>query len=140
MTQLILAVLFFLIVTISALVGLIRGLNKTIIRLITFAGAMILSFCISAPLTRLLANKILLEGQTLGEILLESVRSEEMIAGILDEAPLLEEAILVSPAFVMAILVFPIVFFLCSFISWIVFLCVKKPLSRVMLLFNCATT
>ncbi|MBR5187279.1 MAG: hypothetical protein IKW18_02300 [Clostridia bacterium] len=132
MTQLILAVLFFLIVTISALVGLIRGMNKTIIRLITFAGAMILSFCISAPLTRLLANKILLEGQTLGEILLESVRSEEMIAGILDEAPLLEEAILVSPAFVMAILVFPIVFFLCSFISWIVFLCVKKPLSRVM--------
>lgn len=129
MTQLILTVLFFLIVTISALVGLIRGMNKTIIRLITFVGAIVLAFCISAPLTRLLADKILLEGQTLGEILLESVRSEEMIAGILDEAPLLEEAILVSPAFVMAILVFPIVFFLCSFISWIVFLCVKKPLS-----------
>jgi len=132
MTQLILTGLFIFIVAISALVGLVRGMNKSIIRMITFAFAIILTFCISVPVTNLIANNILIEGQTLGELLLETVRSEETIAGILNESALLEAAILVLPAFAIAILVFPIVFFLCSFISWIVFLCIQKPLRKAM--------
>ena len=132
MTQLILSGLFIFIVAISALVGLIRGMNKSIIRIITFAFAIILTFCISVPVTNLIADNVLIEGQTLGELLLETIRSEETVAGILNEAPLLEAAILVLPAFAIAILVFPLVFFLLSFISWIVFLCIQKPLRRAM--------
>ena len=132
MTQLILGGLFIFIVAISALVGLVRGMNKSIIRMITFAFAIILTFCISVPVTNLIADNVLIEGQTLGELLLNAIRSEEMIAGILNESPLLEAAILVLPAFAIAILVFPLIFFLCSFISWIVFLCIQKPLRKKM--------
>ena len=132
MTQLILGGLFIFIVAISALVGLVRGMNKSIIRMITFAFAIILTFCISVPVTNLIADNVLIEGQTLGELLLNAIRSEEMIAGILNESPLLEAAILVLPTFAIAILVFPLIFFLCSFISWIVFLCIQKPLRKKM--------
>ena len=132
MTQLILGGLFIFIVAISALVGLVRGMNKSIIRMITFAFAILLTFCISVPVTNLIADNVLIEGQTLGNLLLDAIRSEEMVAGILNESPILEAAILVLPAFAIAILVFPLIFFLCSFISWIVFLCIQKPLRKAM--------
>ena len=131
MMQLILSVLFLFIVGIGALVGLIRGMNKTIIRFITFVFAIILALCISAPITHLISDKILVEGQTLGEILLESIRSEAMIAEILDEAPLLQEAILIIPDFALAIVVLPLVFLFCIFISWVVFRFIQKPLRKI---------
>lgn len=130
MVQLILLCVFLFIVTISALVGLIRGMNKTIIRGMTFAVAMVLAFCISVPITNLIAENVLLEGQTLGEILLKQIQSETMVVEILNAAPLLKEAVLVAPAFAISILVLPLVFFLCSFLSWIVFLCIQKPLRK----------
>ena len=130
MVQLILLCVFLFIVTISALVGLIRGMNKTIIRIMTFAVAMVLAFCISVPITNLIAENVLFEGQTLGEFLLKQIQSETMVVEILNAAPLLKEAVLVAPAFAISILVLPLVFFLCSFLSWIVFLCIQKPLRK----------
>ena len=130
MVQLIFLVLFLFIVAICALAGLIRGINKTIVRLITFVLAIILSFFLSVPLTNFISNNVVIKGQTLGEMLLESVRSEETIAGILNETPLFEEAIRVSPAFVMAIVILPLIFLFCNFISWVIFRYIQKPFSK----------
>lgn len=137
MTPLILTLLFAVIVAISALVGLARGLNKAVIRIMTLVLAIILTFVIAGPVTTLVAESIVIEGQTLGEMILESVSSTEMIANILEAAPLMQEAILVAPAFVMAIVIFPVAFFLLSFVSWIVFLCVQKPLRKLIFKDSC---
>ena len=133
MVALVLLCVFLLFVVFSAFVGLIRGMNKALIRLITLACAMVLTFFASALTTHLIAEKVLIEGQTLGTYLLEMLESsDEMVADFLAAAPLLKEAILVAPAFAIAIVVFPVVFFLLSFISWIVFRCIQKPLRKRM--------
>lgn len=137
MVTLLLTILFAAIVAISALVGLVRGLNKSVIRLMTLVLAVILTFIIAGPVTTSAVASFHIDGQTLGEILLESLRSTEMMGDILDAAPLMQEAILVMPAFVIAIVVFPVVFFLLSFVSWIVFLCVQKPLRRLIFQDGC---
>lgn len=137
MVTLVLLALLAAIVAISALVGLVRGLNKSVIRLITLALAVILTFVIAGPVTKSIVSSIAIDGQPLGEMLLESLRSTEMVGDILDAAPLMQEAILVMPAFVIAIAVFPVVFFLLSFVSWIVFLCVQKPLRRLIFKDSC---
>lgn len=131
MVTLVLTILFAAVVAISALVGLVRGLNKSVIRLMTLVLAVILTFIIAGPVTTSAVESIIIDGQTLGETLLSSLRSMEMVGDILDAAPLMQEAILVMPAFVIAIVVFPVVFFLLSFVSWIVFLFVQKPLRRL---------
>lgn len=131
MVALILTLLFAAIVVISAIFGLVRGLNKSVVRLITLVIAAILTFVIAGPVTKLVAQSIKLEGQTLGEMILAAVQDMEMVGDILDAAPLLQEAILVAPAFVLSIFVFPVVFFLMSFVSWVVFLIVKKPLCKL---------
>lgn len=132
MVSISLTAVFAVIVLFSALVGLIRGMSKTAIRLGTLVLAVILTFMIAGPVTTQLVENILIEGQTLGEMIIESLRSEEMVAGILDAAPLLQEAIMVAPALVVAIVVFPVVFSVLSFVSWIVFLFVKKPLQKLL--------
>ena len=132
MAALILLCAFLFFVAIGALVGFIRGMNKTVVRLITFVVAMVLTFFASGLVTNLVADKVLIEGQTLGELVLGMIQEEEMVADFMEAAPLLREAILVSPAFAIAIVVFPVIFFLLSFISWIVFCCIQKPLRRAM--------
>ena len=128
----ILLCVFLFFVAFSAFIGLVRGMNKSVIRLITLAVAMVLTFFASALVTNLIAEKLLIEGQTLGQLILNSISSEEMIVSFLESAPLLKEAILVAPAFAIAIVVFPVIFFLLSFISWIVFCCIQKPLRKKM--------
>ena len=130
--SLVLLSVFLVFVLFSAFVGFVRGMNKSVIRLITLAVAMVLTFFVSAPITNLLADKILIEGQTLGELVLNQLNSEEMLVGFLESSPLLKEAILAAPAFAIGIVVFPVMFFLLSFISWIVFRCIQKPLRRKM--------
>ncbi|MBQ8404840.1 MAG: CvpA family protein, partial [Clostridia bacterium] len=137
MTPLILTLLFVVVVAISALVGFVRGLNKSVIRIMTLVLAIILTFVIAGPVTTLVAESIVIEGQTLGEMILEAASSTEMVAEILEAAPLMQEAILVAPAFVMAIVIFPAAFFLLSFVSWIVFLCVQKPLRKLIFKDSC---
>jgi hypothetical protein len=132
MVSLVLLGIFLFFVAFSAFVGLIRGMNKSVIRLITLAVAMILTFFVSAITTNVLAAKILIEGQTLGELVLGMLSEDEAVVAFLESAPLLKEAILVAPAFAMAIVIFPVVFFLLSFISWIVFRCIQKPLRKRM--------
>ena len=126
-----LTVLFAVIVAISAIVGLVRGMNKAVIRLITLVLAAVLTFVIAGPITTQVAQNVLIEGQTLGEMILENLRGTEMMALMLEAAPLMREAILVAPAFVMAIVIFPVVFWLLSFVSWIIFLFVQKPLRKL---------
>lgn len=137
MVTLVLTILFAAIVAFSALVGLMRGLNKSVIRLLTLVLAVILTFLIAGSVTTNAVANIQIEGQTLGETLLESLRSMDMVGDILDAAPLMQEAILVMPAFVIAIVVFPVVFFLLSFVSWIIFLCVQRPLRRLIFKDSC---
>lgn len=132
-----LTILFAVIVAISALVGLVRGLNKAVIRIMTLVLAVILTFVIAGPVTTLIAENIKVEGLTLGEMILDAVSSTEMVGDILAAAPLMQEAILVAPAFVISIVIFPVVFFVLSFVSWIVFLCVQKPLRRAIFKDSC---
>ncbi len=131
MTTLILTLLFVAIVAISALVGFVRGLSKSVIRIVTLVLAIVFTFVLSGPLTTLVADSIVIQGKTLGEMILESISSTELVANILEAAPLMREAILVAPAFVISIVVFPVAFLLLSFVSWIIFLCVQKPLRKL---------
>lgn len=124
-------ILFAVIVAISAIVGLIRGLHKSVIRLMLLVLAVILTFVIAGPVTTALAQNIMLEGQTLGEIILESISGSDMMSGLFATVPLMQEAIRVIPAFVLGIVVFPVVFLLLRFVSWIVFLFVQKPLRKL---------
>lgn len=133
-----LTIFFAVIVAFSALVGLVRGLNKAVIRIMTLVLAIILTFVVAGPVTSAVAQNLRIEGQTIGQLILEGVRSTDMMAAILDAAPLLQEAILVAPAFVMGIVLFPVVFMLLSFVSWIVFLCVQKPLRRTIFHDSCS--
>jgi uncharacterized membrane protein required for colicin V production len=137
MTTLGLTILFAVIVAFGALVGLCRGLNKSVIRLMTLVLAVLLTFLVAAPVTRAIAENVKIEGLTLGEMVLESIAGDAMIAGILNAAPLMKEAILVAPAFAMGIVVFPVAFLLLRFITWIVILFVQKPLRKVIFKDNC---
>ena len=131
MTSLILSLLFVVIVAFSALVGFARGLSKTVIRLITFALAIAATFILSGTITSTIAESVKLEGLTLGETILSNVQGDEMIGGIIESSPLLEEAILTVPEFIIGFLVFPVAFILLSFISWILFLILSKPLRKL---------
>ncbi|MBR4971507.1 MAG: CvpA family protein [Oscillospiraceae bacterium] len=137
MTTLGLWIFFAVIVGFGAIVGLIRGLSKATIRLITLVLAAAVTFVIAGPITNALAQNIIIEGQTLGEMMLEALRDADMLASMLDAAPLLQEAILVLPAFGLAIVVFPVVFLLLKFLTWILFLFVQKPLRKLIFRDNC---
>lgn len=137
MAALILTLLFVAVVVINALFGLIRGLNKSVIRIMTLVLAVILTFVIAGPVSKLIASKVIINGESLGQLLLSSISGSEMIDIILDSTPLLKEAILVIPAFGIALVVFPVMFFLLKFITWIVFLCVQKPLRKLIFKDNC---
>lgn len=126
-----LLILFAATVAVSAVIGLIRGLNKSVIRMISLVLAAVLTFVIAGPVTKLVAQSIKIDGLTLGEMLLESLLGMETVGEIIQAAPLMQEAVLTMPAFFIAIPVFPVVFCLLSFVSWIVFLFVQKPLRRL---------
>ncbi len=131
MTSLILTLVMAVIVVFSALVGLVRGFSKTVVRLITLALAIVATFIVSGIVTDTIAELAIIEGQTLGQFVLGSINGDEMVTRILESAPLLEEAILVAPSFVIGFVVFPVVFLLLSFVSWILFLILSKPLRRL---------
>lgn len=137
MVTMIFWIFFAAAVAFSALVGLVRGLNKSVIRIVTLVLAVALTFVIAGPLTTYLVQTVQLEGQTLGEMVLSSLSEDEMIAMMLQTAPLLREAILVAPAFVLSIVVFPLVFLVLKFITWIIFLCVQRPLRRLIFKDSC---
>ena len=122
MGTLILICLFVVTVLISAVIGLIRGLNKSVVRIMILAVAAALTFLVAGPITKLIAGSITVEGLTLGELLLKSLQGEGFLGTILESTPVLREVIQVLPAFAISIVVFPLVFLLLRFISWIVFL------------------
>ena len=133
----ILTALFALTVLISAIYGLVRGLNKSVIRLITIVVAAVLTFLVAGPVTNAILDNITIEGQTLGEMIHTAVSEMEMVGPMLESMPLLYEALLVLPAFVLAIPVFPVVFYVLKFITWIVFLFVQKPLRKLIFKDSC---
>ena len=137
MTTLALTILFAVTVAFGALVGLIRGLNKATIRLITLVLAAVLTFVVAGPVTTAIVQEVKIEGMTLGQMILDALTEAEMMANIMESAPLLKEAILVAPAFVISIVVFPVLFFVLKFITWIVFLFVQKPLRKLIFKDNC---
>lgn len=124
MATLILVILFAVTVITGAIVGLIRGLNKALIRLMTLAVAAILTFLIAAPVTNTLVDTF-----GLRDMLLSSLGSSELPA-MLDSMPLLRGAIGAAPTFLVGIVVFPLIFWVLKFITWIVFLCIQRPLRR----------
>jgi len=131
MTSLALTLLFVVIVVFSALVGFVRGFSKTVIRLITFALAVVATFFVSGAITNTIAEMAIIEGKTVGQFVLESLSQEEMMARILASAPLLEEAILTAPSFLIGFVAFPVCFILLSFVSWILFLILSRPLRKL---------
>ena len=131
MTPLILTLLLAVIVVFSALVGFVRGFSKTVVRLITLALAIVATFFVSIEITNTAAELALIEGQTLGQYVLGLISGDATVTRLLASAPLLEEAILTAPSFVIGFVVFPVAFLLLSFVSWILFLILSKPLRRL---------
>ena len=129
-TSIVLLCLFLLFVVIGALFGFLRGMNRSLIRLGAFFAAAVLTFFVSGLVTNALNEAVVIEGQTLGQMLLDSIMSNEVAARIFNASPLLQEAVLVLPAFAAAIVVFPVVFILLNFISWIVYCVIPKPIFK----------
>lgn len=134
--SIVLPALFALTVLISALFGLVRGLNKSVIRMITLVLAAILTFVIAGPITTAILESITIEGQTIAQMIMAAVSQMEMDA-VVESIPMLGQAILAVPAFVLSILVFPVVFHVLKFITWIVFLFVQKPLRKLIFKDSC---
>ena len=130
-------IFFAVVVVISAVVGLIRGLNKSVIRIMLMAVAAILTFLIAGPIAKAIVQNITIEGVTLNQLILDALQGSEGIAGILTKVPALQELILILPAFAAAMVVFPVVFVILNFVSWIVFLFVQKPLRKLIFKDNC---
>ena len=63
-------ILFAVIVLISAIVGLVRGLNKSVIRIMLLAVAAILTFLIAGPIAKAIVQNIMIEGVTLQQLLM----------------------------------------------------------------------
>ena len=137
MASLIFTALFAWTLLVSALFGLIRGLNKSVIRLITVVVAAALTFLVAGPVTNVILANVIIEGQTLGQLIYNEVSNMDMIGPMLETMPLLGQAVLVAPAFVLAIPMFPVVFYLLKFITWIVFLFIQKPLRKLIFKDSC---
>lgn len=131
MANLILWALFALVVVINAIFGVVRGLNKSVVRIMLVALAVILTFLIAGPVTTAIANSITVEGQSLGELILSSVNADGSMDMIFNAAPLVRELILVAPAFAISLVVFPVVFGVIKFLTWIAFLFAQKPLRKL---------
>lgn len=131
MFTMIFTILFFVTVLWGAIVGLIRGMEKATVRLITLLLAAVLTFAVAGPVADRIVQNIRLDGATLGETLLESMMGVEMLGRIIEAAPLMQEAILVAPTFVIAIPLLPLVFLVLKFISWILHLIIRKPLCKL---------
>lgn len=131
MFTMIFTILFFVTVLWGAIVGLIRGMEKATVRLITLLLAAVLTFVVAGPVADMIVQNIRLDGATLGETLLESMMGVEMLGRIIEAAPLMQEAILVAPTFVIAIPLLPLVFLVLKFISWILHLIIRKPLCKL---------
>lgn len=129
-TSIVLLCLFLLFVVIGALFGFLRGMNRSLIRLGAFLAAAVLTFFVSGLVTNVMNENIVIEGQTLGQMLLDSIMSNEVAARIFNASPLLQEAVLTLPAFVIAVVIFPVVFILLNFISWIVYCIIPKPIFK----------
>ena len=123
--------LFGVIVLINALVGLVRGLNKSMVRLMMVLLSVGLTYLIAGPVTRLIANSVMVEGQTLGDMLLASINADGSKDMIFATAPLLPELIKVVPAFVIALVVFPVVYGVVKFTSWIAYLIAQKHIRKL---------
>ena len=131
MASLILTAVFAVFVLVSALVGLVRGLNKATIRLITLLLAAALTFAIAGPVSKAIVEAIHIEGMTLSELIADTLSDEDAISDMMEALPLLREMIQALPAFVLSFVMFPVMFWALKFITWIVFCCVQKPLRRV---------
>ena len=129
-TSIVLLCLFLLFVVIGALFGFLRGMNRSLIRLGAFFAAAVLTFFVSGLVTNVMNENIVIEGQTLGQMLLDSIMSNEVAARIFNASPLLQEAVLTLPAFVIAVVIFPVVFIFLNFISWIVYCIIPKPIFK----------
>lgn len=137
MGTLVLICLFAVTVLISAIIGLVRGLNKSVVRIMILAVAAALTFLVAGPITKLVAGSVTVEGLTLGELLLNQLEGEGTLGAILESVPVMRDVVMVLPAFAISLVVFPLVFLLLRFISWIVFLFVQKPLRKLIFKDNC---
>jgi len=132
-----LTLLFAIIVVVGALLGLERGLNKSVIRIITLVVAIVVTLLIVGPISTKIVQSISFDGVTIGEMLLDPINSSEGSNGIMDLIPMLKDSILIIPVFVLSIVLFPLMFVLISFISWIVYLIVQKPLRKLLFKDDC---
>lgn len=123
---------FALVVVINAIVGLVRGLNKSMIRLIMVILSVGMTYLLAGPITTLITDSITVEGMTLGEMILKSVNSDGSMDMIFSAVPLLPELIKVVPAFVVALVVFPVVFMFVKFTSWIAYLIAQKHIRKLL--------
>jgi len=137
MDLIVLLALFVPIILINAIVGLVRGLNKSVVRLMFIVAAALLTYLIAGPIATAVANSITMEGKNLGELILAGINADGSMDAIFAAAPLLLELVMVLPAFVIGIVIFPVVFYTLKVITWIVFLFVQKPLRKLIFKDSC---
>lgn len=132
MAPLILTILLVLMVAVCALIGFLRGFNKSIVRMITLVIAVILAFAVAIPITNILAENITVGGKDLDDLLVDWAMNVELLAEIVEYSPLFEKAVRVFPAFIIGILVLPVLFAAFGFVTFFLYNKVVAPLLKLM--------
>lgn len=125
----VLTILFLLTLAINALAGLTRGMSKSLIRFVTLLPAVILSFVLTPPITAAIAGENGLGGKLM-PMVTEWINNSDL-AVVFRTAPLLWDTLAAIPAFLIAILFLPLIFFALCFVTWILYLLIQKPLRRL---------
>ena len=131
MASLVLTILLVLMVLVCALIGFFRGFNKSIVRMITLAVAIILAFIIAVPVTGVIAGNITVAGKSLGDLLVELSMNVEFLAEIVEYSPLFEKAVRVLPAFIIGIVVLPVVFLVLNSVMLFIYRIALIPLGKL---------
>ena len=108
-----LTIYFVLALAIGAVFGVVRGMRRSIVRLMFLAGAALISFLVAKPVAALIGGNIPLD-----------MGMSELFA----QAPLLQAAAETLPVFLMAVVTLPVIFLVLQFITWIVFMIVRDKL------------
>ena len=132
MAPLILTILLVLMVAVCALIGFLRGFNKSIVRMITLVIAVILAFAVAIPITNILAENITVGGKDLDDLLVDWAMNVELLAEIVEYSPLFEKAVRVFPAFIIGILVLPVLFAAFGFVTFFLYNKVVAPLLKLL--------
>ena len=122
--SIILTSLLVLFILVGFLWGIGRGVKKSAIRLAFFAGAIVLAFIFTVPISNLLLDiSLQIDGTitTIKDYLINLIATEPTIADLYVASPSLQEFVAQMPIVIINAFVFVLLVYLFKFITWLAF-------------------